>query len=52
MNGQQGSNTGVINRVKHLYYVCKIAELVPFSFTVGSTERAEIIDTKISSYGV
>ena len=40
---------GIISRYKALYYVCKIAGLVPFSFIVNSEDGFETINTNMFS---
>jgi hypothetical protein len=45
----QENYIGIISSVKPLYFLCKIAGLVPFSFSVNLETGAEIINTNIYS---
>jgi hypothetical protein len=45
----QANYVGIISSVKPLYFLCKIAGLVPFSFSVNLETGAEIINTNIYS---
>ncbi|PNF32650.1 hypothetical protein B7P43_G15052 [Cryptotermes secundus] len=49
MSRIQANYVGIISSVKPLYFLCKIAGLVPFSFSVDLETGTEIINTNIYS---